>query len=250
MTYRRMLWPMLIAITFLLLALNYFGNVSTQEPVAAAGQHSADHRSAVADSGDNDDMQPSGPSSLRQASLGQAPFGQAAPGQDAADNPGSADSSAGAGDAAIRRPADSIPASDTSAATLSPRVYFVIEEAQRRQMADQWDAALTELNALYADFDSMSSFEQATLLNFYTNTLLRLEMWQASISAFTLMLTVDNLRPDSNARALLALGQLHQSIDEMAVASAYYAEWLEFTRGMPGLEEQTARVEQALSNLR
>ena len=96
----------------------------------------------------------------------------------------------------------------------------------------------------------MNPFEQATLLNFYTNTLVRLQMWQESISVFTLMLTVEDLRPDINARALLSLGQLHQRVDEIPVATGYYEEWLEFTRDMPGLEAQTARVEQQLSTLR
>lgn len=75
-------------------------------------------------------------------------------------------------------------------------------------------------------------------------------MWQGSISAFSLMLTVEDLCPDINARALIALGQLHASVNEVSAATAYYGEWLEFTRGMAGLEVQTERVEQQLKSLR
>lgn len=139
---------------------------------------------------------------------------------------------------------------DSPEQVLSDRVFYVIEEAQQRQQQGQWEESLTELNALYSDFDSMTPFEQATLLNFYTNVLIRLEMWQESISAFSLMLTVENLRPDINARALVALGQLHASVDEVSAAIVYYEEWLEFTRDMTGLEAQTAIVEQQLDNLR
>jgi len=133
---------------------------------------------------------------------------------------------------------------------LSERVFNVIDEAQWLQQSGQWEESLVGLNALYSDFESMNAFEQSTLLNFYTNTLIRLEMWQESISAFTLMLTIPDLRPDINARALMALAQLHERVDESDLAMDYYEEWLEYTRDMPGMEQQTARVEQQLNGLR
>lgn len=139
---------------------------------------------------------------------------------------------------------------DTPASTLSERVFNVIDQAQWLQQSGQWEESLVGLNALYSDFESMNTFEQSTLLNFYTNTLIRMEMWQESISAFTLMLTIPDLRPDINARALMALGQLHERVDEADLATGYYEEWLEYTRGMPGMEQQTARVEQQLNGLR
>ncbi len=248
MTVRRILLPISMAITLALLALNYFGSPGTEEPLSSNREADSGHESraagtdileAVPDSGDNDSAYPSGISTARQAPTDQT----------SENNPDAAESDSGVPEA-VRHAGAQTPASERSAPVLSPRVFYVIEEAQRRQMADQWAEALTELNALYTDFDSLSPFEQATLLNFYTNTLIRLEMWQESISAFTLLLTVDNLRADSNSRALLALGQLHQRVDELDVAAAYYEEWLDFTRGMPGLEAQTTRVEQMLNNLR
>lgn len=140
--------------------------------------------------------------------------------------------------------------SESSAPMLSERVFNVIDEAQWLQQSDQWEESLVGLNALYADFESMNPFEQMTLLNFYTNTLIRLEMWQESISAFTLMLTIPELRSDINARALMALGQLHERVNEPSVAVSYYEEWLSLTRDTPGLETQTAAINERLSHLR
>ena len=139
---------------------------------------------------------------------------------------------------------------NADAPAMSDRVYYVIEEAQRMQQADQWEAALMELNALYASFENLTPFEQMTLLNFYTNTLIRLEMWQESITAFSKMLTVPDLRPDINARALLALGQLHQQVNEAPAAVTYYEAWLDFTENTPGLEAQRARVRDQMQVLR
>ncbi|WP_237133899.1 hypothetical protein [Pseudohongiella sp. O18] len=139
---------------------------------------------------------------------------------------------------------------NADAPAMSDRVYYVIEEAQRMQQADQWEAALMGLNALYASFENLTPFEQMTLLNFYTNTLIRLEMWQESITAFSKMLTVRDLRPDINARALLALGQLHQQVNEAPAAVTYYEAWLDFTENTPGLEAQRARVHEQVQALR
>ncbi len=75
-------------------------------------------------------------------------------------------------------------------------------------------------------------------------------MWQESITAFSKMLTVPDLRPDINARALLALGQLHQQVNEAPAAVTYYEAWLDFTENTPGLEAQRARVRDQMQALR
>ncbi len=134
--------------------------------------------------------------------------------------------------------------------TLSPQVYAVIEEVQLLQQAGQWEEALNEMNALYQDFDQLTPFEQTTLLNFYTNTLYRLEMWQESISAFSLMLTIPDLRPDLNARALLALGQLHTTVGDNEAAIGYLEEWLRFTAGTQNREAQTQQVQELLASVK
>lgn len=134
-------------------------------------------------------------------------------------------------------------------ATLSPRVYNIINEVQLRQQAGQWEEALNEMNALYAELDQLTPFEQATLLNFYTNTLTRLEMWQEAITAFNLILQVPELRPDLSARALLALGQLHAREGERVEGIAYLKEWLDYTNGMDNMDALTPRVNDMITCL-
>ncbi|MEZ5490819.1 MAG: hypothetical protein R3F50_10925 [Gammaproteobacteria bacterium] len=145
---------------------------------------------------------------------------------------------------------DSVAEDDPAAPRLSQQVLEVVTEVQARQLDGQWEEALNEMNALYLAFDELNPFEQATLLNFYTNTLLQLEMYQESISAFDRLLTIPELRPDVNARAILALGQLHNRVDEPDAAVSYYEQWLAFTAGMPGMEQQTQRVQQLLTQAR
>lgn len=254
-TARRLLLPALIVIATLIVILNYSGSRENSPPVSTTNsddvyQNPDDPGTETVESIAETSVEASAGTS------GQAAGGQAASGPVNAGNTEPADEQMDTARSTQRspgvsaQPADTDSDSDTPAPVLSERVYYVIDEAQKRQQAGEWEESLAELNALYLDFDSMNPFEQSTLLNFYTNTLIRLQMWQESISVFTLMLTVEDLRPDVNARALLSLGQLHQRVDEIPVAAGYYEEWLEFTRDMPGLEEQTARVEQLLGTLR
>lgn len=249
MTPRKLLLPALLVITLMAVFVGYQQSRETGESMPDDAR--PDQQSASSDTASSADGGGSGHESMVNTPAATA--GQRASDPDGDDGMESiADDRADSLSTAVAGSSDSSQARqppDQSTPVLSDRVFYVIEEAQQRQLAGQWEASLAELNALYADFDSMSPFEQATLLNFYTNVLIRLEMWQESISAFTLMLTVDGLRPDLNARALIALGQLHQRVDERAQAAEYYQEWLAFTRGMPGLEDQTARVEQVLGNL-
>lgn len=144
---------------------------------------------------------------------------------------------------------DQSPPTEPNTPRLSPRVFDVISEVQERQLAGQWEEALNEMNALYHELDTLNPFEQATLLNFYTNTLLRMEMWQESITAFNMILQVPDLRPDVNARALLALGQLHARVGEGPEGAAYLQEWLNYTNGMENMGEMTPRVNSFLTCL-
>ena len=139
---------------------------------------------------------------------------------------------------------------ETATPSLSQQVRDVIAEVQTRQLDGQWEEALNEMNALYGNFEELNPFEQVTLLNFYTNTLLQLEMWQESISAFSLMLTIPDLRPDINARALIALGQLHSQVGEPETAISYYESALTNTSAMENMEQQTQRVRRLLSEAR
>lgn len=247
---RKILLPALIVIALLASVVNYQVNREREDSMTKAvtagpgqelGVSEESSTTIIADSGGHSIVVPS------QHSAGEKAVSEPASGSSNNNLP---DSSVDRSRSAVADSNLSNQRPDSSEPALSDRVFYVIEEAQRRQLEDQWEEALNELNALYSDFDSMTPFEQATLLNFYTNTLIRLEMWQESISAFSLMLTVEDLRPDINARALLALGQLHAKVNEVPVATAYYEQWLEFTRGMAGSEAQTARVKQQLNSLR
>lgn len=150
---------------------------------------------------------------------------------------------------ASRQSSDGSQRSDSGVPVLSKHVLSVIDEVQKRQQDGQWEEALNEMNALYADFDNLNPFEQVTLLNFYTRTLLQLGMYPETIPVFELMRTIEDLRPDLDARALLALGQLNATTGDIEVALNYYAEWLYFTEGMPGMEQQTERVLQQVAEL-
>ncbi|MDO9319835.1 MAG: hypothetical protein Q7V56_16795 [Gammaproteobacteria bacterium] len=246
---RKTLVPALIVIALLALVVNYQVNREREDSMSKAVTAGPGQESGVSDASTTTTITDSGSDSIVIPS-------QQAAGDQAVSEPASGSSNNKLPDSSVDTSRSSVADAnlssqrpDSSKPALSDRVFYVIEEAQKRQLEDQWEEALNELNALYLDFDSLNPFEQATLLNFYTNTLIRLEMWQESISAFALMLTVEDLRPDINARALLALGQLHAKVNEVPVATAYYEEWLEFTRGMDGLEAQTARVEQQLNSL-
>lgn len=141
------------------------------------------------------------------------------------------------------------PQPDPTRPILSPRVYNIINEVQERQLAGQWKEAPIEMNALYAELDQLTPFEQATLLNFYTKTLTRLEMWQESITAYNLILQMPDLRPDLGARALLALGQLHVREGERVEGIAYLREWLNYTSGMENMDALTPRVNDLIACL-
>ncbi|MFM1896161.1 MAG: hypothetical protein RLZZ385_1235 [Pseudomonadota bacterium] len=145
---------------------------------------------------------------------------------------------------------DSSDAQEPETQRLSGRVFAIIEEVQARQLEGQWDEALNEMNALYNEFESLNSFEQVTLLNYYTNALLALNMWPESITAFEKMLTVQELRPDIQARALLSLGQLNARFGDRQAAKTHLQTWLVFTEGMEGVDDQqTQRAIQLLASL-
>lgn len=143
-----------------------------------------------------------------------------------------------------RRITDSLqPSPDRSSELLSAEVYRVISEVQKLFTDDRIPEGLAKLNALYYEkFDGLSSFEQATVLNFYTNALLAYRMLPEATAAFEKILTVDNVREDIRLRALKSLGQLSAAQDEFADAVAYLNQFLEDS----GQQDATALL--ALSN--
>ncbi len=111
-------------------------------------------------------------------------------------------------------------------AVLSARVYDVINEVQQRFMAQQWVEGLDDLNALYEDFEQLNALEQSTVLNFYTNALISLEMYDEAIIAFEEVLTLPDLRSNVESRATMALGQLYARDGNYAASAAYLSDWL------------------------
>ncbi len=132
---------------------------------------------------------------------------------------------------------------------MSQATFSVTQQVQELQLNGEWLASLEAMNRLYNNFEQLNSLEQVTLLNFYTNALIQLKMWQEAISVFTLMLTVPDLRSDLNARTLIALGQLHSRENEPEAARAYLEEWLIMHGDQPEYADQQARVEELLSEL-
>lgn len=136
--------------------------------------------------------------------------------------------------------------SDGDAPRLSQRVYQVIDEVQRRQLDNQWEEALNEMNALYLEYETLNPFEQVTLLNFYTNVLIGMEMWAEAIVVFNQILEIPGIRPDVGLRALLSLGQLHSQQGEHALAISYLESWQDLAANDPRLLNNAERVAQLL----
>jgi len=110
---------------------------------------------------------------------------------------------------------------------LSVMVYAGIREAQQHLMTEQWEAAVNELNALYAYYEQLNHFEQRTLLNFYSNALLGLRMYEEAIVLFEQSLTVP--APDGGderSRPRLALGQLYAGMGEHQAAVQHLSAWM------------------------
>jgi len=127
-----------------------------------------------------------------------------------------------------------------SAPTLSLPVFDVINAVQSLQMAGEWPQALNAMNTLYAGYDELNALEQATLLSFYTNTLLALGMNAEAMTAFEQLLVIPDLRPDLHARSLMALGQLYARAEGYQVSILYLTDWLALTESMetrPGSTE-------------
>lgn len=137
--------------------------------------------------------------------------------------------------------------SDSDTPRLSQRVYEVIDEVNRRQVDNQWEEALNEMNALYLEYETLNTFEQITLLNFYTNVLIRMEMWDESIVVFNQILEIPGIRPDVGLRALLSLGQIHSQQGEHALAISYLESWQALAANDPVMPNNAERVAQLLA---
>ncbi len=137
----------------------------------------------------------------------------------------------------------------TGARVLSPRVLAVLSETQRWMEEGLWEEALNEMNALYTEMDNLSSFEQSTLLNFYTNALLAQEMYEEAIIAFTRILETPDVPENELGRTILSLGQLHMAGGNNASAIYYFETWLANVDRSTVEPERVARIEERLAYL-
>lgn len=152
--------------------------------------------------------------------------------------------------AASSQSAETRAVTDSATPLLGERVMAVIQDVQQKQLDGDWEASLEELNALYEDFDTLNSFEQTTMLNFYTNVLIRMQMWPEAIGAFSRMITIPNLREDLGVRALMALGQLHAQVGEYAASVSYLESWQNMTVDMENMEGSRQSVAELLERSR
>lgn len=132
---------------------------------------------------------------------------------------------------------------------LSPMVFDTLEQAHFWQLQGDHAAALEAMNSLYAQYDSLNPFEQKTLLNYYSNSLLSLQMWQEAISAFSQLLTVPDLQTETYKRTLRSLGQIHGATGDREAAIHYLTQWMQETENDPDKESQREAVTRQLSLL-
>lgn len=140
----------------------------------------------------------------------------------------------GAGTQPVQSTRDAPPANKSE--TLSPEVFAAIEEIQNYLKPEanpserDMETAKNLLDALYADkYATANSFEQSTILNFYTNYYLYQKDYHEATRVFEQMLTIDALREDVNLRVLRSLGQLYAVSEQWQESIDAYKRWLALT---------------------
>jgi tetratricopeptide (TPR) repeat protein len=98
---------------------------------------------------------------------------------------------------------------------------------------------LDELNERY---DRLNDFEKSTVLNFYTNYYLNTDNIPMALETFEKILTIENLRPESRLRALMALGQLYMGEEKFAESIDAFTRWRDLS------EEENENVYLGLAN--
>jgi len=119
-----------------------------------------------------------------------------------------------------------------STGTLSEPVMRAISEIQELMTPEDptdtpdLEAAKRLLDELYENrYDRMNSFEQQTILNFYTNYYLTLENYPEAIRIFRQLLTIEDLREDVRLRTLRSLGQLEAAEENWQASIDFYQQW-------------------------
>jgi len=129
---------------------------------------------------------------------------------------------------------DRSPPQTRDAETLSEAVFESVTEIQelltgRRPDSEdepEPEAAKERLDALYeSEFADANSFEQSTILNFYTNYYLMQQDYPEALQTFEQLLEIEGLRADTRLRTLRSLGQLYAHQERWQESLDAYSEW-------------------------
>ncbi len=123
-----------------------------------------------------------------------------------------------------------------TAETLRPEVFESISTIQELLSpevdGDEADPEQAKqlLDLLYDGyFESSNSFEQSTILSFYTNYYLMQSDFVSALQIFEQILTIEDLRDDAELRALRSLGQLYAVEERWGDSINSFESWLQLS---------------------
>jgi len=131
---------------------------------------------------------------------------------------------------------------------LTERVFNQVSEIQELMSPEEegaepdYEAAKVLLDELNERYDRLNDFEKSTVLNFYTNYYLNTDNIELALQTFEKILTIENLRPESRLRALMALGQLYMGEEKYTESVDAFNRWRELS------EEENENVYLGLAN--
>lgn len=135
-----------------------------------------------------------------------------------------------------------------SSDVLTERVFNQVSEIQELMSPEEegvepdYERAKVILDELNERYDRLNDFEKSTVLNFYTNYYLNTDNIPMALETFEKILTIENLRPESRLRALMALGQLYMGEEKFAESIDAFTRWRELS------EEENENVYLGLAN--
>jgi len=135
-----------------------------------------------------------------------------------------------------------------SSDVLTERVFNQVSEIQELMSPEEegvepdYERAKVILDELNERYDRLNDFEKSTVLNFYTNYYLNTDNIPMALETFEKILTIENLRPESRLRALMALGQLYMGEEKFAESIDAFTRWRDLS------EDENENVYLGLAN--
>jgi len=135
-----------------------------------------------------------------------------------------------------------------SSDVLTERVFNQVSEIQELMSPEEegvqpdYERAKVILDELNERYDRLNDFEKSTVLNFYTNYYLNTDNIPMALETFEKILTIENLRPESRLRALMALGQLYMGEEKFVESIDAFTRWRELS------DEENENVYLGLAN--